>query len=377
MVKKQYHRPKKRPSKAKAQEAAPPDPGQDQEQDHSQNQNQNLEAQAQQQRLLDIFAHAFRDVLASNDFAQRLRDVKHALFDRDFAAAFGSEDLLRVYAARWSPTRALCYASVLQGIGAHLEALQVPPLDAAEPSEPFEPCPDASPPVPLRMLAIGGCAAEHVAFAAYLRAAGARGALTLVDAAPWAPIASLLQERITSPPLLSRYASAAARAAAAPLLGGAQLSAVFARHDVLALGAGRLAELAAAGGRPLLVTLMFTLNELYTTQGIGKTTAFLGTLGDVVPAGSLLLVVDSPGSYSEAAVGREKKKYPMQWLLDHTLLHTERGSREAPRWRRLQSQDSVWFRLPDTLTYPVQLENMRYQMHLYRREETAGAQVSS
>ncbi len=180
---------------------------------------------------------------------------------------------------------------------------------------------------------------------------------------------------------------------------------------------------------PLLVTLLFTLNELYTAAGVGPTTAFLRRLSAAACPGTLLLVVDSPGSYSEAAVGRgggaggEKRRYPMQWLLDHTLLRQdppglgrgrgreENGARRREKgtvqeegkeeeeeeqkdpppvrsnngdddgdhddteagegapvmaWEKLESADSVWFRLADGLRYPIQLENMRYQMHLYR-----------
>jgi 25S rRNA (uracil2843-N3)-methyltransferase len=123
-----------------------------------------------------------------------------------------------------------------------------------------------------------------------------------------------------------------------------------------------------AGGRPMLVTLLFTLNELYTSS-IGKTTAFLLNLTAAATSGSLLLVVDSPGSYSEATVGTEAKRYPMHWLLDHTLLETQksRGSESALKWVKLVSEDSKWFRIPESIRYPIPLENMRYQMHLYRR----------
>ncbi|KAK6696965.1 hypothetical protein SNK05_013628 [Fusarium graminearum] len=112
--------------------------------------------------------------------------------------------------------------------------------------------------------------------------------------------------------------------------------------------------------------MLFTLNELYTTAGIGKTTKFLKNLGQVLAPDSLVLVVDSPGSYSEAALGKEKKKYPMQWLLDHTLIETETPGYS---WEKLQSDDSTWFRLSEDLSYPIALEDMRYQMHLYRLQK--------
>jgi 25S rRNA (uracil2843-N3)-methyltransferase len=126
------------------------------------------------------------------------------------------------------------------------------------------------------------------------------------------------------------------------------------------------------GSEPLTVTLMFTLNELYTNGGIGKTTKFLKLLGEILPDRSLLLVVDSPGSYSEAAVGKEKKRYPMQWLLDHTLTDIRAASKDY-EWEQLESHDSIWFRLPEELSYPIQLENMRYQMHLYQRKSMSTA----
>ena len=57
----------------------------------------------------------------------------------------------------------------------------------------------------------------------------------------------------------------------------------------------------------------------------------------------------------------------MQWLLDHTLLETLQKDTEAS-WKKIVSDDSIWFRLSENLTYPVELENMRYQMHLYQRQ---------
>lgn len=325
-----------------------------------------------QQRLLDIFSSAFASVLASDNFPVLLQEIKQALFHRDFAAAFGREDYLEAYAARWSPTRALCYAGALKGLEGYLGEVVAAGGDAAPDDEPearqVDDGADAAPSVPKRrvkMLSIGGCASEHVAFASYLNQTSVSGTLTLVDSAPWAHVTSLLQDRITTPPHLSKYASAAARASSSALVESPQLSVSFNQEDVLQLDKEKLASL--LGAEPLVVTILFTLNELYTNGGIGKTTQFLANLGQALPAGSLLLVLDSPGSYSEAALGKERKRYPMQWLLDHTLIETHASGYS---WEKLESHDSIWFRLPETLSYPMQLENMRYQMHLYRIERT-------
>jgi 25S rRNA (uracil2843-N3)-methyltransferase len=118
-----------------------------------------------------------------------------------------------------------------------------------------------------------------------------------------------------------------------------------------------------------LVTIMFTLNELFTSS-TPKATALLLALTDSMEPGSWLLVVDSPGSFSEITLGSGvPKTYPMQWLLNHTLLEAA-GSRDGVRkWRQHFTDDSKWFRIDPRLKYRLELENMRYQMHLFHRED--------
>lgn len=343
-----------------------------------------------QQRLLDIFHDAFNPVLTSEVFPTLLQEVKQALYNRDFAAAFGREDYLEAYAARWSPTRALCYAAIYLDIKNYLTEIiaqnngraefpkEVATLDA-ERSEAASTEQVAGAQEPsnatharLKMLAIGGCAAEHLAFAHCLKETASHGDLILIDSAPWSSITTLLQQHITSPPTLSKYASAALKTANEALIAPSQLCVNFAQKDVLSLDEEKLMSF--VGTEPLIVTLMFTLNELYTCGGIGKTTKLLKNLAKVMPERSLLLVVDSPGSYSEAPVGKEKRRYPMQWLLDHTLLEV---NTQGASWEKLESHDSVWFRLPEELHYSIPLENMRYQMHLYSLIKGVSAEGTS
>lgn len=352
---------------------------------------------AQQQKLLGIFQDALSSVLSSGTFNATLQEVKTALYNRDFDTAFGREDYLEAYAARWSPTRALCYDAVLRGIAPHLEELllsarSAPPEHVDDDKQP--PLDDDEPPSPvegvcnLRVLAIGGAAAEVVALGSHLsrQPASTHASVTLVDMAPWSQVVDKLRVGLATPPALSAYASAAARARLRALVEADRLRDVsFVRSDVLALDRDGLAALVGAGagdgggGRPVLVTLLFTLNELFTGGGVGKTTAFLLGLTSVLPRGSLLLIVDSPGSYSEATVGKEAKRYPMQWLLDRILLRAEVGEDEGPSWVKVEEKDSVWFRLSPGLRYPIPLEDMRYQMHLYRRgsDDVSGGGNSS
>ena len=146
-----------------------------------------------------------------------------------------------------------------------------------------------------------------------------------------------------------------------------------------------LAPLAAEVLRPLLadadlVTLFFTLNELYAT-GLGVTTQFLLELGEGMKAGARLCVVDSAGSYAGVVFDQETggqrdqtdkeqglgKRYPMTWMLDHTLLELDGQDEQGTQWRRLLADESRWFRRDKTLEYPLQLEDMRYQVRIFER----------
>jgi len=370
----------------------------------------------QQQLVLNLFKNTFSDVLTSDNFQGTLQAVKQALYGREFAKAFGDPEYLAVYAARWSPTRALCYATVFRGIQQHLREIlvstpgddQKQTQDQDQTQESEQPEQESSPALAadiLNVLSIGGGAAEIVAFGAFLsqfqskaRRSSAEssstpvqqpaGSITLLDSGPWADVVSQLQTTLTTAPPVSKYASAAVREAeAVPMVHPSRLTSRFIQQDAFSLGREGLGKLINPQNtkKPLLVTLLFTLNELFTAGGIGKTTRFLLDLTSVVPPGTLLLVVDSPGSYSEATLGKEAKKYPMQWLLDRIMSGTEVDPVEGIRWARLESRDSVWFRLGNSssgseeneesniggLDYPIPLENMRYQMHLYKAEDAS------
>ncbi|KAL2197297.1 hypothetical protein P885DRAFT_76996 [Corynascus similis CBS 632.67] len=334
-----------------------------------------------QQRVLDVFRYAFNEVFSSSSFAETLQSVKQALYDRDFARAFGDQKHLEVYAARWSPTRALCYASVLERVKEHLE-----PLFCSNPSIIVQDdvenvgrkgdalTNDLTQPQ-LNILSIGGGAAEIVALGAFLNQnpTPLSGAITLLDSGPWEAVITKLTMALTTPPPISKYASEAVRLANTAMVAPpSQLTPTFLQLDALALDEDTLSPLLGTAG-PLLITLLFTLNELFTAGGVRQTTSLLLHLTAAVPCGSLLLVVDSPGSYSETTVGKEAKRYPMHWLLDRILL-AEPPASGGRRWTKLESHESVWFRLAGeqqgagSLDYPIALENMRYQMHLYRAE---------
>ncbi|KAJ2903015.1 hypothetical protein MKZ38_010521 [Zalerion maritima] len=339
-----------------------------------------------QQRILDAFSSAYSVVLRSKLRDALLQEIKTALFNRDFSAAFGKEEYLGVYAARWSPTRALCYAQVLHGMRSWLREGLVVVSGGTEVPEGNSDTPLSDVDTTLamddkkhslRILSIGGTPAELAAAASVLSETlpPLYGNMSLLDSGPWGPAIDKLKQHLTTAPELSPYASASAKTSNDAVISPERLTTNFVQKDVLDLLVDELGSLLQ---EPCLVTLFFTLNELYTSAGIGKSTAFLLRLSKVIQPNSLLLVVDSPGSYSETAVGKAKssndgeevvkKKYPMHWLLEHTLFKSveDASNRDMCKWERLESKDSVWFRLDGSLKYPMKLEDMRYQMHLYK-----------
>ncbi|ENI02336.1 hypothetical protein COCC4DRAFT_146195 [Bipolaris maydis ATCC 48331] len=330
-----------------------------------------------QQLLLNIFRNSFAERL-SIDFGPLLQEVKGHLFNRDFAAAFGKEEYLEMYAARWSPSRALGYLDLFWDLRRELG------FDLEE----TIPDADGSDHVKSRKVVClgGGAGAEIVALGGLQKLLvskmverkegedekamnAGKMEVTAIDIADWNVVVDNLAKHLTTAPTLSKYASAAAKAANVPFLDQDQISIAFHQQDVLKASASEMtSQLADAN----LVTMLFTLNELYSTS-LPLTQKFLLQLTSVMKPGSLLLVVDSPGSYSTVTLNGAEKKYPMQWLLDHTLLDQassnkhERGKDEIASWEKVKEDDSRWFRLDDRLSYPIELENMRMQMHLYRR----------
>jgi 25S rRNA (uracil2843-N3)-methyltransferase len=354
-----------------------------------------------QQLLLNIFRDTFPNTLSSDTLKPLLQKVKQALFERDFGRAFGEDEYLQAYSIRWSPSRALCYASILADLRQHFTKAFPMCGDFHSKTNHYdgkdEPLPASAAGTPesaLHITSFGGGAAEVIAFAGFWkhlhssaspcasrdvavaqapetlsvadRTSAHKLDVLLVDTAQWGDVVQKLHEGLISPPPLSKYASSSAREANAPLILREDLATTFRTEDVLELSQSQLGDL--LGPKPMLLTLLFTLNELYSTS-IGKTTKFLLSLTSVVKPDTFLLVVDSPGSYSIAVVGKESKKYPMHWLLDHALIETQkaRGEESTPNWEKVVSDDSRWYRLPEELRYPISLESMRYQLHLYRR----------
>ncbi|KAF2703539.1 hypothetical protein K504DRAFT_463593 [Pleomassaria siparia CBS 279.74] len=316
-----------------------------------------------QQLLLNIFKNAFSERLQT-DIQPLLQEVKGHLYNRDFLAAFGKDEYLEAYAARWSPSRALGFMQVFMDLKEHFLSV-VEEGDERDERDERE--------VRKKVVCLGGGGgAEIVAWAGFFNAlqrseksfAGNLRSLEVVsvDIANWTFVIETLYKTLTTEPPISTYASAAARAANVRLVDRENFTVHPHQIDILSTDFSNLGPLLADAN---IVTMMFTLNELYTTS-LSLTQKFLLQVTTCVKPGSLLLVGDSPGSYSTVSIDGTEKKYPMQWLLDHTLLRLGTNGEES-KWEKVEEDESRWWRLREDLKYPIELENMRFQLHLYRR----------
>lgn len=365
-----------------------------------------------QQIILNTFTVAFPITQDPDNLKQVIQNVKGHLFNRDFSSAFGQPSYLQAYALRWSAARALGYLQIFTDPTRQRILLPFPEpgLSGDDPMPAQLPTPQDLDSIPgtqeydilsgTKVVCIGGGAgAEVVALAAAYRLAGSSSPLQIVavDSADWSdPVTSLSSALSTAPPLpvpaSESFKARPENQAMLPESLSSKVSVNFLHQDVLSWPHNSLEK---TFKDISLCTVMFTLNELFSAS-LPKTTAFLLHLTDSMRSGSYLLVVDSPGSYSEITLGQDKqakakvqdgeggekkslstaKRYPMKWLLDHTLLEiagqVNTEGEAGSKWTKIESEDSLWFRIDqkdkERLKYPIELENMRYQLHLYRRE---------
>lgn len=360
------------------------------------------------------------------DMKPLIQTIKSHLYNRDFDSAFtdASEDLLRAYALRWSASRALGYVNIFKsvlglcldrsgsgrnadtstsqivciggGAGAEIVALTAVWRDFMDSDSAIS----SSHPSPQD----GDGDSDDTGVQAVLDEISAVSlgektssttvgeyqpslSIKVVDIADWSSVVDRLDRTLRSSSVPG------SKAHPAPLLpssssssndGDGGFNIHFTRADVLSLNDNDLERLfqpdptgsslpTVKPNKTVLVTLMFTLNELFSTS-MAKATAFLLRITDLLEQGTMLLVLDSPGSYSTLTLGggdskqaQQDRRYPMKFLLDHTLLSVAKG-----KWERVFSQDSRWWRRDAArLRYEVGegvgLEDMRFQVHIYRR----------
>jgi len=246
-----------------------------------------------QQLLLNVFKHSFDERLRT-DLQPLLQEVKGHLFNRDFEAAFGKDEYLEAYAARWSPSRVLGFLQVFWDLRQHI----VSSVASKETDSGTEIG------VNKKIVCLGGGGgAEIVAWGGFMNAmqldeslAGQLKSLEVlsIDIANWTSVIETLYNTLTTAPPISKYASATAQAANVRLVDPETFTVKPYQLDILNTDFGVLGPLLQDA---TLITIMFTLNELYSTS-LSLTQKFLIQFTAAVEPGTLLMVGDSPGSYS-------------------------------------------------------------------------------
>jgi 25S rRNA (uracil2843-N3)-methyltransferase len=355
---------------------------------------QNLLSVELQQLLLNVFRTTFPICQDYETLKLTLREIKNALDEGDTERAFGRLDWMKAYVVRWSPSRALCYAAVLAGVfddfGEEVWIKSL--LDGLESEVRGFSKSSGATSRPLKAVCFGGAAAEIMAFGAVLRhfiatrLASVSGStsspselelshpileLQLVNTANWTPIISSLRSGLTTPPTLSKYASVSARVNNAPFLTSDNLKPSFRQCRVLEANQEELDNM--IGEEAALVTLFFTLGD-FLASSVVKCTAFLLKLTLAAPKNSLVLIIDRLDSSAEITVekddqGKERKTYPMHYLLDMVLLEKQLPSSvdKKPTWEKLSEDQSKLFRVAEELKYPIGLENIKFQFPLFNK----------
>ncbi|KAG9859258.1 hypothetical protein KCU68_g83, partial [Aureobasidium melanogenum] len=350
-----------------------------------------------QQLVLNVFKDVFAELMDFEELKGVLREVVEEVGEGKWESAFGEESKREAYVVRWSPSRALAYANVLAWF-----CEQRPEEDWVRRIT------DPSLSSKAKAICFGGGAAEMMAFAGLLRhlqpnASGRQQQelddltieatpenttpileITLIDSADWSSVLDKLVKGTTTPPPLSKYASASARAANTALLTPQKLTINFENHDIFNLKPAQLKEILGTE-EPVLATFFLTLGHLYTTS-IPKTTAFLYKLDAILPVGSTILVVDSIGASVSVPVpdSEEVTEYSVSWLLSRVLLgkaaepvqtqgkgkkavEEDEANKPVPKWEKVINEEMKLHRLDEKLRYPGSLENVRFQILAFRR----------
>jgi 25S rRNA (uracil2843-N3)-methyltransferase len=301
------------------------------------------ETLAKEEEILSLLT-TLNEPIINDDLPATLQAIKGALFLRDYATAFGrpvcfsyhstrastdltmrTKEYLRAYCARWVPGRALAYRDLLGSSDAMAALAQRRSLR----QHPFN-----------VMCVGGGAGSELLALASVAKDLELETAInvTAVDSADWTVIVDEMRSSIKEDWELDEETFKLSFA-------HDDILESFAKHDFASIN---------------LITSLFTTNELFSASR-PKTLAFLSHLSDTCQSGTLLMIAESAGSYSEISVG--DKKYPLDLVLDQHLA----GKGKA--WRVVDKEQSRWYRISEETKahYRLQMENTHMLVRVYEK----------
>jgi len=299
-------------------------------------------------RILAVFWHLCSDVLHdAEELKANVRKIKDLFIQRDFVSIFTDESNYATYLARWVPPRALCYYELLRNTMAGRlrnrigRDSRICCLGAGPGSE---------------LISIAAVAKELMMENSNSGQGGEHTlALDLIDLGDFAGctahISSILEQQWGIGINMAGGPSGGTRSGAvdSPTT---QIDVDFCQGDLIQPSSMVLEKVAKAD----MITLFFTLNELFE-QNLKGTLAALDSIISQMRPGCLLLVADTFSDMSEIELNGHKFRITL--LLDkhfQTSLKT------------LHSDDSRWYRLKTTLTYPVDLQNVHYFLRVLEKQ---------
>ncbi|GHJ87256.1 hypothetical protein NliqN6_3658 [Naganishia liquefaciens] len=332
-----------------------------------------------ERRLLTALSLTLEQALADPNLTVKIQQIKALLYAKRFLEVFEREQWLDVYAARWVPSRVLAFREIfaeVELLERRREIADILGRDGAD---------AGGMDGPQRVVCLGGGAgSEFIALAGIVaqrmevsdeqdtpqESSTDPLEVHLVDIGPYAP-------------LMDRFAESAI-----PRLVTASdaITGTFHQTDILSPSAEPLLRSLLhrdSSAPPPIVTLLFTLTELFI-QSRPATVAFLQKMTTLAPRGTLFLIVDAANEEASAvSVGKEGRSWSLATVMDGVLcaMPTQTtaaaaaedtpapGTRSRAAWKKLEAEDSKWFRLREGLQehYPIKLENARYWLRLYRR----------
>ncbi|KAK5962024.1 25S rRNA (uracil2843-N3)-methyltransferase PWA37_000054 [Arxiozyma heterogenica] len=309
------------------------------------------------QEIIDLFKVTFSNELYVTDFNQlleQIQKVKTELYNREYIEAF-NEDWKRVaYCCRWTPSRAISYASLLSHFPEIVDIITKSNESNNNNNN------NGS-----KILCVGGGAgAELIAitsiFTPFIHTKKKKNIdndskntlleVTLIDIANWDHVIKRIMDQVKEKWLYNNIWKT--------------YKVNFLNHDILRSIDDEDVKNATSLKKLNLITMLFTTNELFK-EDRARSIRFLQRLNQQCQQGCYLLILESAGSYSHITVG--SKKFPIQFLID-TILIGARGKGIEGCWELISQNDSIWYRCDNTLDYPIRLENMRFFYRLYRKK---------
>ncbi|KAG1057661.1 hypothetical protein G6F43_000517 [Rhizopus delemar] len=265
---------------------------------------------------ISMIRKACMNTFARNDFMKTLQTIKANFVQRDYEGIFTESSNLEVYAAAYVPGRALCYYEIFSSRPSLLKLLMKRS----------------------QLYCIGsGSGSELVAIAAAMtRVPAERQKIKLVmqDIGEYESVLTSFEETIRERWSVTED----------------QLSCVYEKGDILDPDNTLIKERMSQAD---LITFMFVMNELFVKKAAALN--LIQTLVKSMKRGAHLLVVESAGSFSHLKVGN--KTYMVYMLLD-----------AIQDLELVINEDSRWYRHPDNLKYPIDVQNMRYFIRLYKKK---------